>query len=340
MIMVQPPLYLWVDAGQVASFTVEAISKKRLSYQWQVNGVNIPGATSATLKITNVQLSHSDEYRVIVSNSVGSVTSDPSRLVVVPRRGVGSSGFVWIPPGTFVMGSPHSESGASGMNVYEIQHKVTLSQGFWLSDHEVTNLELMLVTGSPGYNFGSRNNNFGVIADWNLPAIVDPGAAAEYCKKLTEQERAAGRITEQQEYRLPTEAEWEYAARAGTTGARYGELDSIAWWGGNSGGQTQLVNHKAPNAWGLYDMLGNVWELCSDYYFDTFSTESVIDPVGTPSGTESWTPVVSWQPGVSWLPGVMRSGGFAEDESWVRSAARHSAGGGSLGFRPALSSVR
>jgi len=148
-----------------------------------------------------------------------------------------------------------------------------------------------------------------------------------YCQKLTERERAAGRITAQQAYRLPTEAEWEYAARAGTTGARYGELDTIAWWKGNAGKQTHPVKQKAPNAWGLYDMLGNVWEWCSDWY-DDYPTGSVTDPTGPVSGSQR----------------VLRGGSYQSISGGPRSADRSrdgpGAGGNDLGFRPALSSVR
>lgn len=70
-------------------------------------------------------------------------------------------------------------------------------------------------------------------------------------------------------FRLPTEAEWEYACKAGTTGIRYGELDAIAWYKGNSENTTHSIGQKVPNAWGLYDMLGNVWEWCADIYDET-----------------------------------------------------------------------
>ncbi len=85
-------------------------------------------------------------------------------------------------------------------------------------------------------------------------------------------------------WRLPTEAEWEYAARAGTTTPRYGELDAVGWYDINSGGKTQPVWKKQPNAWGLYDMLGNVWEWCYDWYGD-YSAQAATDPTGAATGT-------------------------------------------------------
>jgi formylglycine-generating enzyme required for sulfatase activity len=228
---------------------------------------------------------------------------------------VGPAGFVWIPPGTFVMGSPPTEEGRDSD---EIQHTVTLTQGFWLSDHETTQAEYQTVMG---------NNPSGFQADTLPVESVSWEDAVLYCQKLTERERAAGRITAQQAYRLPTEAEWEYAARAGTTAARHGELDAIAWWSGNSGNQAHPVKQKLPNAWGLHDMLGNVLEWCGGRY-GAYSTGSLTDPTGPSSGSDR----------------VYRGGSWYADGRFCRSANRNSVSpsnrGNLLGFRPALSAVR
>ena len=117
--------------------------------------------------------------------------------------------------------------------------------------------------------------------------------AVKYCQKLTERESAARRITAQQAYRLQTEAEWEYAARAGTIGVRHWGLDAVGWYYGNSGNQTHAMKLKAATAWGLYDMMGNVWEWCSDWG-GNYLTGSLTDPTGPSSGSGRMNRGGSW----------------------------------------------
>ena len=125
-------------------------------------------------------------------------------------------------------------------------------------------------------------------------------------------------------YRLPTEAEWEYAARAGTTGARYGELDKIAWYKSNSGSKTHAVGGKQPNKWGLHDMLGNVYEWTWDWY-GPYSAGSQQDPVGPASGSHRVCRGCSWYRAARGCRAAGRS-------SYAPSRRLHS-----LGFRPARS---
>ena len=156
-----------------------------------------------------------------------------------------------------------------------------------------------------------------------------------FCKELTKREAFAERLPEGYEYALPTEAQWEYAARAGTTtrfsygdDPGYSELGNHAWYMENSRGGTHPVGEKLPNPWGLYDMHGNVWEWCSDWSTGSYPGGSVTDPVGPGSGSDR----------------VLRGGGWYFSARYCRSAHRDGDRpgytSGYLGFRVALVPVR
>lgn len=180
-------------------------------------------------------------------------------------------GYIWVAPGSFIMGSPPLEPDRVDE---EVQHSVILTRGFWMSDHETTQSEYEDLMGT----------NPSIIKGPNLPVdTVSWNDAAEYCRRLTLRERAAGRIRADRAYRLPTEAEWEYVARAGTTVARYGPLNEIAWNVDNASFRPYAIRQKTPNPWGFYDMLGNVAEWYADWVGPYPKTE-VTDPTGLPSG--------------------------------------------------------
>ena len=141
-----------------------------------------------------------------------------------------------------------------------------ISRGFNLGKYEVTQAEWQGVMGTSPSRFSGCGQCPVEQVSWD--------DAQEFIGSLNG--RAGGN-----RYRLPTEAEWEYAARAGTTGDRYGNLDAIAWYGDNSGGHTQPVGQKVPNAWGLHDMLGNVYEWVADWSGD-YPGGTVTDPLRGP----------------------------------------------------------
>jgi formylglycine-generating enzyme required for sulfatase activity len=174
---------------------------------------------------------------------------------------------------------------------------VAISRGFWIGNCEVTQGEYLAVAGNnPSYFNGDRSGppwndqDYGI--DLTLPVeLVSWYDATNYCALLTAQERAAGRLPTNYVYRLPTEAEWEYACRAGTTtrfyygdDPGYTELTNYAWFADNSGDVTWPVGRLLPNAWGLHDMAGNVWEWCRDWY-GPYPGGSLTDPTGPATGT-------------------------------------------------------
>ena len=176
--------------------------------------------------------------------------------------------FVRVPAGEFLMGSESEEAGSDEQPLT----RVRISRGFYLGKHEVTQAEWQAVMGRNPSAFDECGPDCPV-------ENVSWEDVQEFIRKLN---AAVG----EERYRLPTEAEWEYAARAGTSGDRYSEdLDAIAWYDGNSGGRTHPVGRKAPNAWGLHDMLGNVWEWPQDR-FGGYPGGAVTDPRGPAAGSQ------------------------------------------------------
>lgn len=205
------------------------------------------------------------ELRAAPPLSTSSAEKTPAAPIVQPLRAgevrenpQDNLKYVWIPPGKFMMGCSPGDSECRDNE--KPAHQVNITRGFWIGQAPVTQAAYERVTKTnPSHFHGS-----------DLPVeTVSWDEAKAYCE-------AVG-------MRLPTEAEWEYAARARSKEARYGPIDQIAWYSGNSNGQTHPVAGKAANAWGLYDMLGNVWEWCSDW-FGEYQSGAAENPTGPENG--------------------------------------------------------
>ena len=287
-----------------------------------------PGATQACVCAGGAaggQACAADGSRWLACDcSGGAVIPDGGTTPDGGGGGGSTAGFVRVEPGTFTMGSP---SGEPGRDSDEAQHEVTLTRAFYLQATEVTQGQWRALMNNNPSGFNSCGDDCPVeTVNWweaaayanalsgqeGLPACyalegcseVSPG---NYMKCGGVSVNAPGGDPYQcAGYRLPTEAEWEYAYRAGTTTAYYDpNLDAIAWYGSNSAGTTHLVGEKTPNAWGLYDMAGNVWEWCWDWYGD-YPLSGVTNPTG--SGSVSFR--------------VYRGGSWYFDADGARAAGR------------------
>ena len=239
--------------------------------EWRIGRVRDNAAFSARLPATLAKL-----RRLYVARDDGAKDSG-RELSAGESRVFDGIEFVWVPQGEFRMGSTsrHAHSDEKPVS------RVRISRGFWLGKYEVTQAPWQAVMG----NNPSRFKNCG----GNCPVErVSWDDVQEFIRNLDR--RSGGR-----RYRLPTEAEWEYAARAGTEADTYAGditrplgndpvLNRIAWYDENSGYRTHPVGRKAPNAWGLHDMLGNVWEWVGDWKGD-YPGGTVTDPSGPRSGS-------------------------------------------------------
>jgi formylglycine-generating enzyme required for sulfatase activity len=230
--------------------------------------------------------------------------------------------LVWIPPGNFRMGSPKDEK---DRQENETQVQVRLTKGFWLGQHEVTQAEWQRVMQNApwsGKDYGYQNSDY--------PATcVSWDDVTRFCQKLTVTERDAGRLPAGWKYTLPTEAQWEYACRAGgksrfSFGDDESDLKEYGWFEKNApaGEPPHRVAQKRANPWGLKDMHGNVWEWCRDVY-----------ALELPGGTD---PEVS----AGGASRVYRGGSWRSPAGDCRSAGRYRLAAGlrdiDLGFRVAL----
>jgi len=229
--------------------------------------------------------------------------------------------FRWIAPGAFLMGSPKNEPEREDFGADETQHEVTLTRGYWLADSACTQAFWQAVMGNNPSRFHDDASNPVETVSWD--------DAQQFISKLKEQVPGL-------QARLPCEAEWEYACRAGTTTPfSFGQNitpeqvnydGNYPYAGGEKGqfrGKTVPVKTLPPNPWGLYEMHGNVWEWCQDW-FSAYEAGPQADPAGPPDGQYR----------------VLRGGSWIGLGGLVRSAYRYRLGpvsrNGGIGFRLAL----
>lgn len=288
------------------------------------SSVNYPGI----LRILCI----AEMFALLTSCGGGGSTPQPTSNPTPPPNSYTLPGgvpliLVSIPAGTFTMGSPDSEQDRASKE--GPQHQVTISQSFQMGKYVITQSQWQAVMGSDMDPSRSQIGSTNPVdsAFYSQVTRSDTLGFLFQLNALTSTTRPPGKV-----FRLPTEAEWEYAARAGTTtrfywgdDLSYSAIGSYAWYQGNARGHTNPVGQKLPNAWGLYDMCGNVWEWCQDYY-GSYGSSPQTDPVGPTSGTYR----------------IIRGGSWSFTPLINRSAYRgiSTAGNFDIGFRVVLAPPR
>ncbi len=300
------PSALHVKAGEAGYCTISGGTGYYGAYSDNpsVAQVSVSGSTLSVLAVAvgSATITVYDSASTMLTVSVTVTWGD---MTPTYTNSLGQA-FILLPAGTFTMGSPSDEPGRSSS---ETQHQVTLTQPFYMQTTEVTQAQWEAVIGSNPSLFDGCPTCPVESVSWN--------DVQGFITKMN----ARGEGT----YSLPTEAQWEYAARAGSTTAFYNggitvtecdydpNLNAIGWYCYNDEARSSLVGQKAPNAWGLYDMSGNVEEWCSDWY-GSYPSNAVTDPTGPSSG----------------LYRVLRGGGWIDNATHCRSATRSL---GSLDYR-------
>jgi len=227
--------------------------------------VSEPDVTEEAKPTTEKAVDSQTGTPVEITNSIG------MKLKLIPAAG------------EFMMGSPESDD--ESLSLEKPQHKVRITKPFYLGVYEVTQAEYEEVMGKNPSYFSTGGSGMIHVLGMDTPRHpveqVSWHNAMEFCRKLSAKEG--------KKYRLPTEAEWEYACRAGATtrysfGDEPASLGEYAWYGRNCGGKTHPVGEKKPNAWGLYDMNGNVWEWCHDWADENYYA---VSPTDDPPGPET-----------------------------------------------------
>ncbi len=295
-----------VAQGDASSAPSLRVMCNALAAEIRIEGLLPSGDKSILVNGNPVVLKKGERYTLSVSKpgytpyrkSFAADWSGVKKKDVELEKGIGPTGgepwvaeledgikmeFMPVPAGHFMMGSNEGDDDERPVR------RVEFHRPFWIAKTEVTNQQydqyeqfkqLYVPELSKQKNEKQKRNLeknevlMSMGAEYPV-CYVSWYDAMEFCKWLTKKERRRGRLPEGYEYTLPTEAEWEYACRAGTTGSYAGNVDSMAWYKKNSGGRTNPVGQRKPNAWGLHDMHGNVWEWCVDDWYASYANAPV-----------------------------------------------------------------